>query len=276
MNFRSIFTVWDGRDEGRAAMDLAIRMARDVDGHLDVLCLSPTAPDTLYAADASVQVLMDLATTAKGEAEELKTEALGMTDSGGVIASVRAMPMRYSEVSSVVGREAMFHDLIVLPQPFGGESDDAAELTLDGALFETHTPVLVCPPKAVEDFGRRIMVAWNGDQEAMRAIRAALPLMKKADQVEIVMVEPQRSGQAGTPSFGLMTMLTRHGVNALLSPISRTSERISETLRQKARDMDADMIVMGAYGHSRFRERLFGGATREMLKDTELPVLMTH
>lgn len=276
MNFRSFFTVWDGREESRAAMDLAIRMTREVDGHLDVLCLAPTAPDTLYAADASVQVLMDLATSARENADILKNQAQAMTDAGGVVAAVRAAPMRYSEVATVVGRDAMFHDLIILPRPFGEEGDDAAELTLDGALFETHTPVLVCPPTEIGRVGNRIMVAWNGDQEAMRAIRAALPMLKEAEQVEVVMVEPQRSGQSPAPSFALMTMLTRHGVNALLSPIPRSAERVSETLRQKARDMGADLIVMGAYGHSRFRERLFGGATREMLQNTELPVIMTH
>ena len=116
----------------------------------------------------------------------------------------------------------------------------------------------------------------RGDQEAMRAIRAAQPILKTADQVEVVMVEPRRTNDASAPGFALMAMLTRQGVNAILSPISKTADTVSDTLRQKALEMGADMIVMGAYGHSRFRERLLGGATREMLAKAEVPVMMTH
>lgn len=150
------------------------------------------------------------------------------------------------------------------------------EDALDGALFETIAPVLVCPPTQVGEMGRKILVAWNGDQEAMRAIRAAQPILRAADQVEVVMVDPRRTNDASAPGFALMAMLTRQGVNAILTPISKTSDTVSETLRQKALEMNADLIVMGAYGHSRFRERLLGGATREMLKQTDVPVMMTH
>ena len=207
----------------------------------------------------------------------LKADAQAITDDPDVAVTLRALPLRMSEVAIVVGREARFHDLIVLPRPYGvSGGTDVAQAALEGALFATISPVLVCPPVPTAAMGRKILVAWNGDQEAMRAIRAALPFLQDADQVEIVMVEPQKTNDPNAPGYALMSMLTRHGVNAILSPISRTAERVSDTLRQKAREMGADMIVMGAYGHSRFRERFLGGATREMLTDAELPVLMTH
>ncbi|MEM7267769.1 MAG: universal stress protein [Pseudomonadota bacterium] len=277
MNFKSFFTVWDGRADSRPAMDLAIQLTQMTGGHLDVLCLSANAPETIYTAEASPQVLEELAMAAKEEALALKADAQAMTAAVDVAATVRAAPLRLSEVPFVVGREGRFHDLIILPRPFSESgTNDVVKTALDGALFETLSPVLVCPPSPAGAIGRKILVAWNGDQEALRAIRAALPMLQKADQVEIAMVEPQQSNDRNAPGFALMTMLTRHGVNAILSPITRTAERVSDTLRQKARDMGADMIVMGAYGHSQFRERFLGGATREMLADAELPVLMTH
>ena len=276
MDYKSYFTIWDGRPDTRPAFDLAMKLARETNGHLDVLCISPTAPDTLYAADMNVQALQDLAVRAKEDAQRLKDEAQAMLDEEGVEGATRAAPARYSEVASLVGREGRFHDLIIMPRPFPSEPGDAVEDALDGALFETIAPVLVCPPTPVGEMGRKILVAWNGDQEAMRAIRAAQPILKTADQVEVVMVEPRRTNDASAPGFALMAMLTRQGVNAILSPISKTADTVSDTLRQKALEMGADMIVMGAYGHSRFRERLLGGATREMLAKAEVPVMMTH
>ncbi|MEM7522796.1 MAG: universal stress protein [Pseudomonadota bacterium] len=276
MNFKSFFGIWDGQAKSRPALDLAIKLTRDVDGHLDLLCIAPTAPDAIYISEVSVDVVRQMTARAQEEAEALKAEAQAIVDAAGIAATLRAAALRYSEVAGVVGREGRFHDLIIMPRPFPVEAAAATEEALDGALFDTLAPVLVCPPKPVGELGRKIMVAWNGDQEAMRAIRAALPLLKAADEVEIVTVEPPVQHSGATPGLALMTMLTRHGVNAALTPIARTAERVSETLRQKARDLGADLIVMGAYGHSRFRERLLGGATREMLEDAESPVMMTH
>ena len=276
MDYKSYFTIWDGRADHRPAFDLAMKLTRETEGHLDVLCLAPTAPDTLYAADMSVDMLQDLAVRAREEAGALKSEAEEMLEKEGVSAAVRAAPVRFSEITSIVGREGRFHDLIILPRPFPSEPGDTAEDALDGALFETNAPVLVCPPTSVGRLGRKVLVAWNGDQEAMRAIRAAQPILKTAEQVEVVMVDPRRTNDPASPGFALMAMLTRQGVNAVLAPITKTADTVSETLRQKALEMGADLIVMGAYGHSRFRERLLGGATREMLQKANVPVMMTH
>ena len=276
MDYKSYFTIWDGRADTRPAIDLALRLTKEADAHLDVLCIAPTAPDTLYAADMNVQALQDLAIQAKDDAESLKAEAQEMLDNKGVNGAARAAAARYSEVAGLVGREGRFHDLIIMPRPFPSEPGDAVEDALDGALFETIAPVLVCPPAPVEELGKRVLVAWNGDQEAMRAIWAAQPVLKTADQVEIVMVDPRRTNDPSAPGFALMAMLTRQGVNAILSPISKTADTVAETLRRKALEMGADLIVMGAYGHSRFRERLLGGATRDMLKSADVPVMMMH
>ncbi len=278
MTFKSLFTVWDGAEESRVAFDLAVRLTRESDGHLDILCIaSDNAPDAFYGTDMALEVLKDIANEAREEAEQLKASAREMAEREPIAYSLRAMPVRHDDVARIVGREGRFHDLIVLPRPYGRENEAMPEHALDGALFDTLAPVLVCPPKVADVLGQRIMVAWNGDMEALRAIRAALPLLKEAKSVEVVTVDSHRKFDSRADScLALMTMLTRHGVNAVLSPVPRLSDRISKTLRQKALDCGADMIVMGAYGHSRFRERLLGGATREMLQDSELPILMTH
>lgn len=278
MTYKSFFTVWDGRDESRVSFDLAVRLTAQSGGHLDILCIaSDNAPNTFYGADMAIEVLKRMAEEAREEAEALKASARRLAEQEPIAYTIRAIPVRHDEVAAIVGREGRFHDLIVLPRPFGRDDEVTPEHALDGALFETLAPVLVCPPAGAGDLGVRIMVAWNGDMEAMRAIRAALPLLKQAKAVEVVTVDPHRAADRGAETgLALMTMLTRHGVRAVLSPIPLATEKVSETLRKKALDCGADMIVMGAYGHSRFRERLLGGATREMLKDADLPILMTH
>ena len=111
----------------------------------------------------------------------------------------------------------------------------------------------------------------------MAATRAALPLLKGADLVDITVVDPPPHGPERSDPGGLLCqMLVRHGVRAEVSVLARSLPRVSEVLARHATDQNADLLVMGAYGHSRFREAILGGATRNMLEQAELPVLMAH
>ena len=123
----------------------------------------------------------------------------------------------------------------------------------------------------------RVIVAWNGSSEALSAVRAALPALIAAESVNIVVIDPPQHGpDRSDPGGALAQMLVRHGVNTEISILAKTMPRVSDLLLRHARDMDADMLVMGAYGHSRFREAILGGATRNMLENAKIPVLMAH
>jgi nucleotide-binding universal stress UspA family protein len=125
--------------------------------------------------------------------------------------------------------------------------------------------------------GRRIVVAWNQSREAMAAVRRALPFLQRADLVSITVIDPPPHGAERSDPGGLLCqMLVRHGVKAEVSVLARTLPRVSDVLARHVRDIDADMVVMGAYGHSRFREAILGGATRNMLEQAEVPVFMAH
>ena len=166
---------------------------------------------------------------------------------------------------------------MVLPAPFGREDEELSEAILDAALFGATTPVLVAPQETTAQIGKRILVAWNGAAESTRALRAALPLLRAADIVEATMIEDGalRIGNS-EPCFALGAMLSRHGVNATTSHLPNSAANIAETLCVRATEIDADMIVMGAYGHSRFRERMIGGATRDMLKQADRPIFFAR
>ncbi len=139
-------------------------------------------------------------------------------------------------------------------------------------------PVLIVPDAGSPDLPcRRIVVGWNQSAEALSAIRKAMPLLKSADLVDITVIDPPTHGpERSDPGGQLSQLLARHGIHAEVSVLAKTLPRISDVINRHVRDTNADMVVMGAYGHSRFREAILGGATRHMLENVEIPVLMAH
>ena len=111
----------------------------------------------------------------------------------------------------------------------------------------------------------------------MTATRRALPLLKQADAVIITVIDPPAHGPERSDPGGLLCqMLVRHGVKAEVSVLAKSLPRVSDVLARQVRDLDADLLVMGAYGHSRVREAILGGATRNMLEQAEVPVFLAH
>lgn len=113
-----------------------------------------------------------------------------------------------------------------------------------------------------EPFGKKILIAWNQSNEAMASVRRALPLLQAAESVEITVIDPSPNGPERSDPVTLGQMLTRHGVKAEISVLARTQPLISDILNRRATEIGADMVVMGAYGHSRFRQAILGGAAR--------------
>jgi nucleotide-binding universal stress UspA family protein len=181
-------------------------------------------------------------------------------------------------MAHLVALRARFADLVILPRPYGGGDETAAEAVVEAALFEGQAPVLVLPDAGLgASLGKRIVVAWNQSDEALSAVRRALPMLIAAEMVNIVIIDPPTQGPERSDPGGLLTqMLARHGVRAEVSVIAKTLPRVSDVLSRHIRDQDADMLVMGAYGHSRLREAILGGATRNMLQIAEVPVFMAH
>jgi nucleotide-binding universal stress UspA family protein len=150
---------------------------------------------------------------------------------------------------------------------------------IEAAMFEGKAPVLVLPEKGLGEHvvPKRIVVAWNQSAEAMTATRMALPFLKSADAVDITVIDPPPHGAERSDPGGLLCqMLVRHGVHAEVTVLARSLPRVSDVLARHVLDENADMLVMGAYGHSRFREAILGGATRNMLEQATVPVLMAR
>jgi len=280
MAFKSILTVTSGSHTRPEALDAAAQLARREDGHLEVLCLGIDRVQVGYYFDTASPALMEEGLAhAREEAAATRAEVTARLQAAGVAVqwSSRTAVAQIGAIPEVVGQMARFNDIVVLPRQHDDETEAEEGAILEAALFDGRAPVLVVPEAPIKDMGRRIVIGWNRSVEALVAVRAALPLLRQADRVDLVTINPGvHPADQSDPGGALSRMLSRHGVSVEVVALPRTMPQVSDVLLRHAADVNADLIVMGAYGHSRFREAILGGATRDMLSAANLPVFMAH
>lgn len=191
-------------------------------------------------------------------------------------ANVTSRYLESTFADKVIGIRSRYADLVVLgPELLGG--DTLKTRAIKGVLFSSGRPLLMIPPNARPTLQpRQVIVAWNSSLEASNAVHSTLGILKKAQQVRIVMVDPvaEETGNGVDPGHDLAAFLCRHGVNATMDRLPSMGKKVEEILRRHVVDTAADLLVMGAYGHSRFREQIFGGVTRSMLEEAPIAVLV--
>ncbi|PAU98209.1 universal stress protein [Paracoccus salipaludis] len=279
MGYKTILTVITQAGQ-TAQLEAAVALARREDAHLEVFAVGVDHTQTgYYYAGASAYVFQEAIDRAMAAAEALETEVRAELAPEDIRWSVESAVAQMGGVSTLIAMRARFADLVVLMKPYGSKAAPDAEAVLEASLFEGGAPVLVLPQGnvAVEGLGKRILVAWNQSDEALHAIRRALPVLKAAEAVEIAVVDPSPYSPEGSdPGGKLCQMLTRHGVKAEIAVLAKTLPTVTEVLTRRAAETGADMLVMGAYSKSRLREAIMGGATRHMLERANLPVLMAR
>jgi len=279
MAYKSLLTIMTETQTAKAALDQMAALADAQDAHAEALCLGVDRSQTgYYYAGANALILQETLTRANAEADELLAFAQDHLGKAGIRWSAENGVAQIADLGRHVAHRARFSDLVILPHPYGENRGAEAEPIVEAAMFEGHAPVLVVPD-AAQPFKvpRNIMIGWNESIEAMRAVRRALPFLKQADLVRIVVIDPPRHGPDRSDPGGMLSqMLARHGVKCEIDVLSKTMTRVSDILKRHASDTETDMIVMGAYGHSRFREAILGGATRNMLEQSAVPVFMAH
>lgn len=184
-------------------------------------------------------------------------------------------------LGEVVTRHARYADLTIVGK---GSMDDPKHypdpFLAEDIVMESGHPVLVVPNAGHFDgFGKRVLVCWNASRESVRAINDAMPLLQSAEKVTVLVVNPDssKSGDHGDiPSADISLYLARHGVKAEAAAVKTDQSDIGEIILSRAFDADADLIVAGAYGHSRTREWILGGVTKTLLHETTVPALLSH
>ena len=170
-------------------------------------------------------------------------------------------------------------DLVVVSQP-DAETDeyDYSEAAVQ-LVMESGRPVLYVPYAGTfEDIGRSVMVAWNNSRESSRAVFDAIPLLKEAKEVRLLTADPENSedGELSFAGNALAASLARHNVKCESGTTILGDLRVGDEILARLSDHGCDLLVMGAYGHSRLREFIFGGATKHILQHMTVPVLMSH
>ena len=160
---------------------------------------------------------------------------------------------------------------------FYQDNPEAATL-VEACLFAAERPVLMIPKGCkAPNAGGHVLMGWNDGAEALAAARAALPLLEEADVADICIIDPSSdAADRSDPGGAMAQFLMRHGTKSEVAVLSKTGNDVYEVLLRRAKEVGAQMIVSGAYGHSRLREAVFGGATRDLLHTADLPILMSR
>lgn len=279
MAYKSLLTVLTDTRFADAPLQQLVALSDAYDGHAEALCLGVDRTQAgYYYGGANAMILQETLARAHAEAAEILEYANNVLGKSGIRWAAEDGVAQLADLGRHVAQRARFSDLVVLPKPYGEGKGTEIESVVEAALFDGGTPVLVLPDDyAPQSTFKRVSVAWNESVEALVAIKKALPLLKAADLVRIVVIDPPVHGPERSDPGGLLSqMLARHGVSCEIDVLSKSMSRVSDVLNRHVTDAASDILVMGAYGHSRFREAILGGATRNMLEQATVPVFMAH
>lgn len=279
MAYKSLLSVVTDPKFIDTTLNQAIEIARALDAHLDVLCLGVDRSQTgYYYAGANAMIMQETLSRAQKESTALEEAVKTKLAKSGINWGTDAGVSQIADLGRHVAARARFCDLVILPKPYGKEHGAEMEPTIEAAMFEGQAPVLVVPDEAKPiTKPESVSIAWNESAEALMAVRAALPFLIQADIARVVIIDPPTHGPNRSDPGGMLSQyLARHGVRVEIDVLSKTLPRVSDVLMRHATDTGCDMVVMGAYGHSRFREAILGGATRNMLENATIPVFMAH
>lgn len=277
MSYKIIATVLTDSDHATDALEAAVALATRMDAYLDVfvvtICHSETAT---YDISGDMPGIARQTRDAIAKRDALADRITSRLQSEILRWGLSAATVQGPALTDYLARLLRFCDLVVLPRPYQ-DNPDAAALA-EACLFAAERPVLLIPQGCKAPVaGGHIVMGWNDGVEALAAARAALPLLQQADVADICIIDPPRhAADRSDPGGAMAQYLMRHGTRPEVAVLARTEPHVANILLKRARDHNAELIVSGAYGHSRLRQAVFGGATRDLLEQADRPVLMAR
>ncbi|OAN49802.1 universal stress protein UspA [Paramagnetospirillum marisnigri] len=292
--FASILVPVSDADAAAEPLDLALSLAGRCGGHVVALHVRPDATTAVPLvgegmSGAMVEEMIGMAETqaaARAKAARAAFDA-ALIRHGARLAETPPADGLTAEWIEQVGREddlvawrGRLADLVVFAHP-GGNAEASSMITLNTALMAAGRPLLLCPAEKPRDRattlpGKRVVIAWNGSAEAARAVGWAMPLLKGAEAVTILAASEHVDHKVEAPVGELAAYLGWHGITATVTLVQASSAQAGEELLRQAVKAEADLLVMGAYTHSRLRQLILGGVTRHVIAHSPLHVLMCH
>jgi nucleotide-binding universal stress UspA family protein len=261
-------------EENYAAENYAIAFCARERAHLSVFMAAPNLRIPSAGFIPLTHALVDeINAERRVHAEEAEKRITDAAALGGVTIEFRIVQESYTDTNKCLAAAARPSDIVIVSRPTGGLSLDR-DLT-EAILFTSGRPVLVIPPhwKQSPEF-KNVLIGWDGGARAARAVGDAMPLLARAELVEIVCVSPDASKSVA--GAGLAAHLARHCKNVTVTDLPTQHGDVSRTLHSHAMMTKANLLVMGAYAHPKLLQMVLGGVTSGMLSEAELPVLLSY
>ncbi|KJZ18372.1 universal stress protein [Loktanella sp. S4079] len=259
------------------ALNAAIALASRMDAHLDIFAITVSHIETGgFYMGADAVLLADQTKDAIERRDKLEKWINAEMQGETVRWSLQSAAVQGPGLRDYITRHLRFTDLIVTARVYPGNEE--LPTIIEASMFNAERPVLMIPPgcEAPND-GGRILVGWNDGAEALSAVRHALPFIGESAQTDVCIIDPPaRGADRSNPGGAIAQYLMRHGAKTLVDVLAKTEPDIAEMLLRHAREVGAQMIVTGAYGHSRLREAVFGGTTRSLLELADRPIMMSR
>lgn len=272
MSIKTILLHMANDDHHSTRLEVAVSLAKRFDAFVEVLYIaSPISmPAGATGRAASYGFIAESTVIAREKAEEVEHEVRQALKDCSYSWAVDE-----GDHVELLARRAAYADLAIVTQSHPAHIEDRVLLHVPDRLpLETACPTLVLPYDGMpESFGRHVLLAWKNTREAVRAVREAMPFLQAAEKVTVLTVDAPN--HTTDTARDVMVYLERHGVRTWHQS-NIASGDVGEVILACTRDVGADTLVMGAYGHSRFREMVLGGATRTVLQHMHVPALMAH
>ncbi|MBR2691038.1 MAG: universal stress protein [Aquamicrobium sp.] len=278
MPFKSVLTITGAR-QGEGDLKLVAGLCEEINAHMSVLVLVLAAPPSGggYAAIVSPAWLEEREAEMR-QLEKRTAIVSKMLSQSAVSADLSSNYPDEAWADEVIGRRARYADLTVLgPEVLATVT--FKKRIVEAVLFWSGKPLLLVPQGAHATLKpKRVLVAWDASLESSRAVRESLDLLVGAAEVRIVMIDPIKDElhHGDEPGADIAAYLARHGVKVVVDRLPSSNQSVADLLFQHAIDTAAELMVMGAYGHSRLRERIFGGATRSAIDNPPLPIFLAR
>ena len=276
-----------GDGNAGTVLEAALMAARRFNSHIVGLHSLTTEYAVVFGGEMGFSISSEVDRTLEREGHERRDQARRlfhdfMTEHGvpigppapgdnGPSASWREEDGRQNAVVGMTGR---VYDLILVEQP--EKLASIAEATLEDALFESGRPVMMVPKVIAPHLGETIAIAWNGSTETALTVAVSMPFLKQAREVVVVAVGPQHMPEPGPTGEELARSLEGHGLHVSLRAAFGRQRAMGESFLKEAMAAGADLLLKGAYTQSRIRQMIFGGATRHIIMEAKIPVIMAR
>ena len=278
MAYRSLLVHIDDTKANTKHLEAAIVLAQAHGAHLTGIyaAIEPSLPGNILA-EVPARLLDGLQKQAAERVTAAEAAFTEVVERAGLSSDFRVVHCTSSRVAEVIALHARYADLVILGQPEPRDNGEVDAEMPEDVVLGAGRPALVIPYiGAGKQIGKKILIAWDGGREAARAINDALPLLEKAESVAVLVINPSRGGHGEQPGADIALHLARHGITVEAQHIEVRDISTGNALLSRLADEDVDLLVMGAYGHSRLRQMVLGGVTREMFQQMTVPVLMSH